>query len=212
MKRRPTPEEKEVARLLEVAARQYHGTLGGVVDLDELRSMGGTAATLALQQWDGRGNLGDFALQRIRWGILDELRKHARRTRLAEAREDIGALVAAERAADAAEAAERRGYDGELSSVDGLLDDAVAAYVADVDAAELPGEGSEHVEQGAAKLRLRSEIEQLPVVQRLVMERYLYALQTFAEIGEAMGITTASAFEAYHRALRRLQKRLNPGD
>ncbi len=210
MNRRPTPEEKEALRLLEVAARQYHVVLGGVIELDELRSMGGPAATIALQRWDGRGHFGDFALQRVRWGILDELRKYARRMRLSDAADDVGALIAAERAADAAEAAEREGYEGGPPSVDDLLDDAVTGYVADIDAAELPGEGPEHVEHGAERLRLRREIASLPTVQRMVMERYLYELETFQQIGDALGITAASAFEAYNRALRRLRKLLNP--
>ena len=210
MTRRPTPEEKEVQRLLEVAARQYRKALGSAIDLDELRSMGAPAAALALQRWDGRGHFGDFALQRIRWGILDGLRKVARAARLGDARDEVSALVAAERAADGADAAEKAEHEQGPPSVDSLLDDAVIAYEAELEAAELAGDGPEQIEDAAERLRLRREIEALPAVQRMVMERYVYGLETFEQIGAALGITRSSAFDAYNRALQRLRKRLNP--
>ncbi len=210
--KRPTPEEREAKRLLEVAARQYHSACGGVIEVDELRSMGSLAAALAVQNWDGRGNFGDFALQRIRWGILDEVRKRARQMRLSDSRDEVSALVATERAADAAEATELPGFEGPLPSVDSLLSDAVSGYALEVEAEDLPGEGPEHVEHDVLRLRLRKAVETLPMVQRAVTERYLYHLDTFQEIGEALGITAASAFDAYNRAVRRLRRLLNPDE
>ena len=190
-------------RLIELAARQMHRRIGDQTGLtvDDLYDLGVPGLAAAQAEWDGRGQFEAFAFQRIRWAIVDGLRKR-RRDPLTMA------VAAAELAAEQVPRTlqDIRGTTFDLKgaaeeSIDEMVDAAGASFAVDV-------EGAERVEEDVNRLRLKRAISELPPPQDQVMERYIYLGETFEDVGKAVGLTAAGVCKMHARALRTLRTRL----
>jgi RNA polymerase sigma factor (sigma-70 family) len=190
-------------RLIEMVAWQMHRRVGDQTGLtvSDLYDMGVPGLATAQAEWDGRGQFEPFALQRIRWAIVDGLRKR-RRDPLAMA------MAAAELAAEQLPRtlADIRGAALDLREaaeecIDEVIDVAGANLAIDI-------EGAERVEDDVNRLRLRRAISELPPPQDEVMERYVYRGETFEDVGKAVGLTAAAVCKMHARALHALRLRL----
>jgi RNA polymerase sigma factor for flagellar operon FliA len=169
-------------------------------------------------QWDGRGQLQSFAAQRIKWAILDGLRRMRGRSKKSEApfATELHALTAAERAADALDPPGEAGLDADdRAAMATLIESAALGYTLDLVVAtadiDLAVDDHADVEQEAELMRLRRVVNTLPDRERMVVERHHFAGESFHEIAESTGSKTTTVFNLHARALQRLRKELDPG-
>lgn len=93
---------KEALGIAETIAQQMFARFHYQVALDDLRSIARAAAAEAARRWDGRGIFPRFTVQRVRWRVLDVLRKRRTMEPNVEASKLRGAAAfAIERTADA---------------------------------------------------------------------------------------------------------------
>jgi len=185
-------------RLTETVARQLERRLGRSVPWEELYDMGLPALHAAKTAWNGQGRFEAFAMQRLRWKMLDELRKRRRDSQSM-------ALAAAELAArrhalteDQLHRSHAPQRDAELN-IDDIVDSACASYAIDVAAGEV-------VPHDADRMRLRRAVEELPPPEDQVIDRYCYLGQTFEEVASHLGIGESTAMDIHGRAVKRLQR------
>lgn len=190
-------------RLIQIVASQMYRRVGDRtgLTLDDLYDLGVPGLATAHAEWDGRGHFEPFALQRIRWAIVDSLRRR-RRDPLTKA------MAAAELAAEQVPRTlqDIRGTTFNLkeeaeASIDEMVDAAGASFALDVEA-------EERVEEDVNRLRLKRAISELPPPQDQVMERYIYFGETFEDVGKAVGLTAAAVCKMHARALKALRRRL----
>lgn len=196
-------------QVLEAVARQFYAELHGAITFEDLRSMGAVGAATALARWDGRGSFGPFAVQRIRWAILDELRREMRRQKAPRARHEIAGVLATQEAAEAADRETDHVLQEPEPTLDDLCRDAAAAYYVEVTAG--PGDGDalsadEQVERDSERIRVRRAISSMPPPLGQVVERHVYQGESFHEIGQALGMGKATAGDVYMRAVRWLRE------
>lgn len=183
-------------RLTEIVARQVARRFAFRVPWEELYDLGLPAMHAAKQAWNGQGSFQPFAIQRIRWRILDELRKRRRD-------EEMIAAAAAELAArqhvlkeDQLHRSHRPQRDAE-ANIDEVLDGFGANYALDVEAGDVVPHDSE-------RIRLRKAVEELPPPEDQVIHRYCYLGQTFDEVADHLGIGETTARDIHKRAVQRL--------
>lgn len=197
MSRAPTEFPRH--RLVQIVAHQMERRLGFAVRLPELYDLGLPGLATARAEWDGRGNFDAFAIQRIRWAMIDELRKRRRNPQsmaLAAAelaahqhgrtREDVYATSTNPRAA-----AEE--------NIEEVVDSGAGSYAVDIDAAEA-------VETDSERMRLRRAVTDLPPPQDQVIHRHSYLGESFQEVSEALGIPRATVFDLYSKAVTALRR------
>ena len=208
---------RELGPLVESFARRFHRRLREAVPLGDLLAFGHEGAHRAGRQWDGRGQLQSFAAQRIKWAILDGLRRLRGRSKKSEARfaTELAALTAAERAADALDPPGDAGLDADdQAAMAALIESAALGYTLDLVATEdidLAVDDRADVEQEAELMRLRRVVNTLPDRERMVVERHHFAGESFHEIAESTGSKTTTVFNLHARALQRLRTELDPG-
>lgn len=205
----------ELGSLVDGFARRFHRRLRRAVPLEDLLAFGHEGAHRAVMQWDGRGQLRSFAAQRIKWAILDGLRRgqRTRTKREASFTTDLTALTAAERAADALEPPGDAGLDADdRAAMADLLGSAALGYTLDLVVAtadiDLAVDDRADVEQQAEEMRLRRAVSALPDPERTVVERHHFAEETFQEIAEITGSKSSTVSDLHARALKRLRKEL----
>ncbi len=188
-------------RLVEIAARLISRRTGGQVRWEEVYDLGVPAVVEAKADWDGRGNFEPFALERVRWAMLDGLRKNRREpVTMALAAAELAARQHARTADDVA----RKGDEAEAIatlSVEDVLDDAGFNYALDLG-------GLRGAEQDTERARVRRAVKALPPPQDQVMERYVYQGDTFAEVATALGVSTTAVFKIHEAAVRTLKQKL----
>jgi RNA polymerase sigma factor for flagellar operon FliA len=205
----------ELGSLIDSFARRFHRRLRKSVPLEDLLAFGHEGAHRAAMQWDGRGQLRSFAAQRIKWAIIDGLRRAQRRRTKREARftADLTALTAAERAADALDPPGDAGLDADdRAAMAHLIASAALGYTLDLVVAtadiDLAVDDRADVEREAEHMRLRRVVSALPDPERMVVERHHFAGETFQEIAEITGSKSSTVSDLHARALKRLRKEL----
>jgi RNA polymerase sigma factor for flagellar operon FliA len=212
----PRPELiQEGLALLAVVARRMARRLGGTVPVDDLVSIGNFALVEIARSWDpARSAFGAHATIRLRWAMLDGVRKetHGRR---AAAR--ASALLCSERLADAYEANAYEGtattseQDDQAAFAEMLGGHAAAmvlglvAHGPDGSSAETPEERLAAVETAA---RVRAVVAALPDRERALVERHYFGDEQFDAIARDLGITKSWASRLYQRAVSVLARQL----
>lgn len=185
-------------RIVETAARMVSRRLHGRVPWEELYDLGLPGLHLAKTAWDGRGMFEAFAHQRIRWVIIDELRKQRRTSGpMAMAAAELAATQHARSVRQVA-VSETPQEDAE-GSIDDVVDGGAANFFVDVAAATV-------VEDDAERIRLRRAVDELPPPEDKIIDGYYYQGKTFAEISQELGMGETTANDAHARAVRRLKK------
>lgn len=179
--------------------------------MDDLRAFGRIGALDAAKKWDGRGSFLPFTAQRIKWAMIDGLRREQKlsRARRVAPAPALDALIAAEGASDAlgppeeVEAGVNEDFEGALV---GLIERVAVGYTLGVIAADSRAD----LEEDAERIRLRRAVGALPEPERAVVERHDYAGETFEEIAESLAMKTFQVFSLYSRAVDRLRKQFDP--
>lgn len=196
-------------RAMETIARHFHRRLKGAFELGELRSWAAKGAMDAMQKWDGSGHFEGFAMQRARWALLDGLRRQLRQDHRANLRPRVGALLAAEEAADLLPDDLRGGEEHDAPSIDDAIADGAAAYTVELSADEEAlkvVDSSANVERDTDRMRARRAVEQLPEPLCRVVERHVYFGDTFADIGGMLEMSTSTVTDMFARAVRLLRE------
>jgi RNA polymerase sigma factor FliA len=208
---------RELGPLVDRLARTFHRRLRAAVPLGDLVAFGHAGAHGAAARWDGRGRFQSFAAQRIRWAILDGLRRQERQNKRGDLRyaTHLAAMNAAERAADALEPPGSAGlYADDKAAMTALLDSAAAEYALELIVAvpdiELATDDHTNIEREADRMRLRRAVGALPELERAVVERHTYAGESFDEIAELTGAKRSTVFDLYTRAVQRLRSQFAP--
>jgi RNA polymerase sigma factor for flagellar operon FliA len=193
-------------------ARRLAQRLRGAVDVDDLLAFGRVGALDAAKKWDGRGSFLPFAAQRIKWAMIDGLRREHKlsRARPAAKAADLDALIAAECASDALgppEGADAAASENLEAALVALIERAAVGYTLSVIAAD----SRANIEEDLERIRLRRAVGALPEPERTVVERHGYAGETFNEIAESLATKPSTVFSVYSRALDRLRKQFDPG-
>ena len=187
-------------RLVELVARQMKRRVGDAATFEELYDLGVPGLAVAHHAWDGRGNFEQFAIERIRWSMIDGLRK---RSRDAQNMAIVAAELAAEmhpRTAEQISAGTGDVQHAAEESIDEILEDAGVPLEVDFDAVE-------KVENDVERIRLRRAISELPPPEDQVLERRLYEGETFQEVADALGLALTTTFEVYERGVQRVLRR-----
>lgn len=215
---------REGTEIVELVAGRLARSLGGRIDRDDLCGLGRLALVEIVRSYDPvRGGFRSYALQRVRWAILDGIRRetHGRAT-LSRAR----ALSAAERvasvavsAAEAREAA-REGVPADEATyqddLKALLAGSAAAMVVGlvsvggdltgiVDEATSPEDRTANVEVARA---LRECVATLPERERTLVERHYFDGEPFDAIARDLGVSKSWASRLHDRAVRALAEQL----
>lgn len=175
--------------------------MAGRIRWEEIYDLGVTALVEARAEWDGRGDFEAFAIQRVRWAMQDSLRKRRRDpVTLALSAAELAARQHDRSAASVARLGDEAQPLAELS-IQEVVDDAALNYSLDLGSLE---EAEEDVE----RLHVRRAVKALTPPQDEVMERYVYKGETFAEVAEAMGLSTTAVFKIHAQAVRNLKAML----
>jgi RNA polymerase sigma factor for flagellar operon FliA len=184
-------------RLVELTASAMATRLGGRRHFDELYDLGVFGLVSARREWDGRGQFEPFAMERIRWAMLDGLRQR-RRDALGMAR--VAAELAAQQHARRPQEVYAAG-DGSQQiaeqNIDEIIEAAAANYAIDLDTA---------VEHEAERMRIRRAISDLPPPQDQIFDRYYYEGQTFEEVADALGMKVTTVFELHVKGVQKLTR------
>jgi RNA polymerase sigma factor for flagellar operon FliA len=203
--------------VLEFVAKRLAKRLGGHVHVDDLVSIGNQALLDVARTYDpSRSKFTTYAALKLKWAILDGLRREADAGLTALARAQ--ALTASERfgegfALDAepadAEPATEEVYQARLRE---LLEGHAAALVlgltsavgdADAMAIEHP-DPEETAAQTELKQALTVAVHGLRPRERVLIERYYFAGDSFEVIARDMGISKSWASRMHAQAIRRL--------
>ena len=205
---KPPSLERQAVSLAGQVATQMHHRLRSFFPLDELKSLALTPALLAAREWDGRGSFAKYVVQRIRWALLDELRRERRQTRIL-GRAGYHRLVAVtvERAADLTAATDDAAADPPPAAdvLAAMIRDAATLVTVELDASGMLPDPHEDVEANAESMRLRRAVAALPDTERVVVEQHGYQGATFDEIATASGVERSTLYSRYSRALDRLR-------
>ncbi len=205
----PSPERlAEVMPVAKAAAHRLFLRFGGTVPENELLSLAQAAAYHAATTWDGRGSLQLYATQRIRWSIIDELRRTNRlRPAPGGAALKQAVRVSTERAMDVSTLPDVRASDPDdlTAATQAVLGRAAVVITVELDAAgalAIP-DPHEDVERNADRMRLHRAINALPEHERAVVIRHGYQGETFDEIAAKDGVHRATLYSRFGGVGRR---------
>lgn len=212
--------------LVDIVARQILRTLGGVAELDELRSFGREGLWDAARRFDeSRGvPFRGYANFRVRGAIIDGVRSSARLSRRtherlnglqAAARVSEGALedLAAPRPLGSGPAEAEQALGDHLAAVATAMAAGLIAPTAHDDAGERTlvdtGENPEEALGQAQLLELiRAAIGDLPHEEAELVRRHYLEGARFDHVADELGLSKSWASRLHTRALTRLAKRL----
>jgi RNA polymerase sigma factor FliA len=201
---------RDALPLLRAEAERLWRRLGGQVEIDELHGLGHIALIELARAYDAaRGPFAPYATLRLRWAILDGLRRHSH-GRVAAAR--ARALGASELAteADAARAEAEPGQGGEpgeqlralLGRHAGALCVALVAAGGDMAGAADPQEDPEQAAiRSTQAAALRAAVSRLPAEQRALIERHYFEDEPFDRIAADLGISRSWASRLHAQAV-----------
>jgi RNA polymerase sigma factor for flagellar operon FliA len=212
MVREPDPSlVREGLDLLELVATRLAKRLGGRIPLDDLRSIGNTAVADIVRSYEpGRSAFRTFASKRLRWALLDGLRREthdraaADRARALAALDRLGAAhdtqdtVADEPQTEEAWAARLRQMLESRAAARalGLVAGAVPARAPDSEVS--PEEATSRVEL----LRvLRDAVARLPDRERQLIQRHYFGGENFDAVARELGISKSWASRLHAQAI-----------
>ncbi len=214
--------------LVKYVAGRVLGRMTGPVDREDVLSWGIMGLLDAIETYDpGRQTkFESYAISKIRWAILDELRRADPLTRRVRRRAREVELVKGElaqrlgRAPTEREVARKLGvgiaehraflercWQAQVGSLEARLecDGNLHGLVADSRAAD----PESAAEMGELRARLVEAIKTLREQERVVITFYFYEGLTLREIGGAMNLTEGRISQILHRALAKLRERLS---
>jgi RNA polymerase sigma factor for flagellar operon FliA len=194
--------------IVRAVSRRLARRLGGHVQLDDLTGIGNLALLEVTKQWDpARASFVSYATVRVRWAILDVLRRdsHARST-AARASALLASERLAEEHAESPEPLAPTTLEEDQAGLASLLQDHAAALVCgllapppEARALETPEEA---VEQAELAHVVKGVIGTLPDDrQRQLMERHYYGGEAFDAIAQDLGISKSWASRLHERAV-----------
>jgi RNA polymerase sigma factor for flagellar operon FliA len=208
---------REGLPVLEFVARRLAKRVGGEVAFDDLMSLGHPALLEVARTFDPtRAKFSTFAALKVKWAILDGLRREAMFGRAAAAR--AAALSASTRfgeglaALDAGEDRELATEDVYQSRLRSLLEGHTAALALGLLAVQgdpdaIPG-GAETPEESASKAELKravaAAIQKLPEREHALIERHYFGGEAFDAIARDLGISKSWASRLHASAIRSL--------
>jgi len=210
---------REGQRVLAGVARRVFQRLGGLVDRDDLESLGRPALLAAARSFDpARGTFAAYVAARVRSAMVDGVRRETH-GRTAAARAHV--LAGADRACEFHSENEPRDAgvvtqeEGE-ASLDQLLDGqaaalalGVVAYGADLDLTPGSEESPEDRFLRKESLgRLDGALEGLPERERVLIRRYYFEEGTLEGIARELGVSTSWASRLHAQALESLARAL----
>jgi RNA polymerase sigma factor FliA len=212
----PAEERALVAQALPLVAqmaRRVQRELAGRGDLDELESVGRSALLDAVRAHDpARAPLLGFVALRIRWAMLDAVRRDSHVRGRAARANAVGALL---RVAEG-DPIERPSPDSSEASLQRRFREALearaSALVVGLASASEPPPEELDPEQAALRLSARRAIAQavaqLPERQRALVERHYFSDERFDDIARSLGVSKSWASRLHAQAMRALAERL----
>jgi RNA polymerase sigma factor for flagellar operon FliA len=218
---------REGMPVLEFVARRISKRMGFRFELDDVMALGHPALLEVARTYDpSRAKFTTYAALKIKWAILDGLKREAARGPLAAAR--AAALAASTRFGEASDAIEARRDAEEPATEDvyqerlrALLEGHAAALAIglvtaapeDVDELE---DGALSPEESAARAELRRTIEGavrgLPERERALIERHYFGGEPFDVIARDLGISKSWASRLHAQAIQALAGALHDAD
>jgi RNA polymerase sigma factor for flagellar operon FliA len=204
--------------LVDLAARRVHREVGGRADVDELASVGRFALVEAARHFDpSRSRFAPYAQRKIRWAMLDHVRRDTQRRGCGPRGAALTAL-------------ERMPRDSRDTQNDELPTDetaraALAEAIAQQAAAlvvgiaigraretDLSPDSTINPERAVGERRnvdrLRAAIDALPEAQRSLVERHYFHDERFDHIAESLGVSKSWASRLHAQAIATLAKAL----
>jgi RNA polymerase sigma factor for flagellar operon FliA len=190
-------------------ARGLARRLGRCVSLDDMLGMGNLALVDVVREYDpARGPYGAYVATRIKWAILDGLRRETH-GRSAAAR--VLAIVASERYRDGLppESEPPSTLEQDQAALTGLLERHAAALAFGLLAAprgayltapeiETP---EEQLSRAQTTQLAQRAVRALPERERVLMERYYYGGEPFDAIARDLGISKSWACRLHNQAI-----------
>jgi RNA polymerase sigma factor for flagellar operon FliA len=208
---------REGLPVLEFVARRLAKRLGGDVPLDDLMALGHPALLEVARTFDpNRSKFSTFAALKVKWAILDGLRREAMFGRCAAAR--AIALAASARFGEGL-AELQGGEDRELATEEvyqsrlrSLLEGHAAALALGLVTPERDPDaiaaGAETPEESASRAELKravaSAVRGLPERELALIERHYFGGEAFDSIARDLGISKSWASRLHASAIRSL--------
>lgn len=212
--------------VLRHVARGLARRLGGDVEVDELIALGHPALMEVARTFEPhRSKFSTFAALKMKWAILDGLRREAR-ARPSWTRARVAAVARSERLAEDACAAEmERGIpvteDACKARLRALLEGQAAAIALGLtvereDTVERIPDSVDSPEETASRSELRRDIRRavgtLPDRERALVERHYFGGEPFDEIAKDLGVSKSWASRLHASAIGKLAEALRDVD
>jgi RNA polymerase sigma factor for flagellar operon FliA len=207
---------REGLPLLDGIVRAMGRRFAGLVTEAELRSHGHKALLEAAQSYDPeRASLATYLARKIRWAILDGVKRESR-GRAKAAR--VAAVIASEALLLApAEPADESAVPEEVHEA--RLQRLLSGHAAAMALGLLGGgvqEACETPEERTSRAQLcevvRRAVQMLPERERTLVERHYYEGESFEAIAQDLGISKSWASRLHAQAIRTLAKELSETD
>ena len=213
---------REGLPLLRAEAERLWRRLGGQVERDELHGLGHVALIELARAYDAaRGPFAPYATLRLRWAILDGVRRHSHGRVAAARARALGACELTTEADAAGAGADAAGADVEpgeqlrtlLGRHAGALAVALVAAGGDMAEAADPQEDPEQAAIRATQAAaLRAAVVRLPAEQRTLIERHYFEDEQFDTIAADLGISRSWASRLHAQAVDALAATLGGPD
>ncbi len=203
--------------MVEAIAKRLARRLGWRVSIDDLRGLGNLAVLDVVRAYDpSRSAFAPYASRKLRYTILDSLR---RETRARLSPRALGVLASETYALVGADdlSEEERGAFEELSDgaqLDTLLGGHAAALAMGLASHPAQGQADEQAtpEEAVARAELggvlRAVVQELPERERDLLERYYFGGKNLDVIATELGISKSWASRIHERALRAMSERI----
>lgn len=196
--------------LLDQVSKWMTRRLGHAIPIDEVRAHAHDGLVEAVQSFDpARSSPSTYLARKMRWAILDGVRRELRLKRLLSR---VTALIASERLSleDEARPDEPGSTEEEhLEALDGILRKHAAALMIGL---SVGGAGSsdeddtpeEHTARAQQLHAVRSAITKLPDRERQILERHYFEGEEFDAIAQDLGISKSWASRLHAHAIETL--------
>jgi RNA polymerase sigma factor for flagellar operon FliA len=193
--------------------RRLARRLGGVVPFDDLTSIGNLALLEVVRTWDpARANFVSYARARLKWAILDGLRRETHGRAALRAAALMASDRLAELQAEAPEPTALTTLEEDQAALAGTLADHAAALALGLLGSPIGAHVVESPEEqvGRAEVAhvIRVFIAELPERERSLMERHYYGEEPFDAIARDLGISKSWASRLHERAVHAVKHAL----
>lgn len=213
-------DEEALAReglpIVEGLVRRYERQLGGLISRDELYAIGRPALFDAVRSFDpARSPFPPYATNKIKWAILDNVRRDLRRRRLAGRAMGCAAWALLADAPSEPPSAMRPDTEHQRELGAYLARRAAALVMGAATIPEIEGHVPQRVPNPEdvlldVELRasVRSAVNELEDPQRALVERYYFGDEKFEDIAADLGLSKSWASRLHRKALESLADRL----